>query len=152
MDILGKLAAIFLAVIVFFTIPLVFMHERAKSAKQLYVMSEVTHFVDSVCNLGEIDRDMLSDFYDALSKTGDINTVKLLHETYEYVYDDASKKYTVVKTFHDEADIVGKHDYKLYRGDYFKVTVLSYDSSYVFGSDDETVSFVYGGTVRYEAF
>ena len=46
-DIFGKICSIFLAVIILFGMPLVYMSERAKTAEQMELLTEATHFVDS---------------------------------------------------------------------------------------------------------
>ena len=61
-DIFGKVCSIFLAVTILFGMPLVYMQERAKTAEQLFLITEATHFVDSVCNTGKIDRHSLRRF------------------------------------------------------------------------------------------
>ena len=53
-DIFGRVCSIFLAVIILFGMPLVYMNERAKTAEQMDLLTEATHFVDSVCNTGTI--------------------------------------------------------------------------------------------------
>ena len=151
-DIFARITAVLLAVSVFFGIPLVYMHERAKSARQLYMLSEVTRFVDGVCNVGVIDRDMIGSFYDSMSKAGSGIKIQMLHETYDYVFDEESDRYVTVKRYYDESDITKAYEYRLYRGDYFRVSVEAHDDILFLMQDDATLSVVYGGTVKYEDF
>ncbi len=150
-DIFGRVVAIFLTVVMFFGIPLVYSRERAKNACQMYILSEVTHFVDSVCNLGFADKEMIREFYDDLAKTGKLMDISMLSETDEYVRDPDTGNYRTVRTWHDTEDITGTSSYIFDRGDYFKVTVTVEDDFYFTGlGKDPTLSVSYGGTVKYE--
>lgn len=151
-DIFGRVITVFLAAAVFFGMPLLYMHERSKTACQIYILSEVTHFVDSVCNLGYVDRYQTAEFYDALSKTGRVCRVKLLRETLEYARDEERGEYVFVPVYYDEDSILEPERYDLFRGDFFKVTVTAEAGGFYFPFlSDNSVSVAYQGTVRYEA-
>lgn len=156
-DTFGKLVSIFLAVSIFFGLPLVYMSERAKTAEQLYLLTETTHFVDSVCNTGKISEQMLRSFYESLTKKSSVYEIHASHEQPEYVYDEVSGAYERCLVYRDETDIWAAveqaGDYFFNRGDFFVLTVkkqagFSFPSIY----KDATVSVRYGGTVKYEAY
>ena len=155
-DIFGKIVSIFLACGIFFGLPLVYMNERAKTAEQLYLLTEATHFVDSVCNVGKIDGSMLYRFYDSISRDNVVYEIDLLHETGDYAYDDAKDSYARVSRFYDETDIwqaiEGEQDYYFYRGDFLRVTIRRVSGYTLFPQNDQTMNICYGGTVKYEAF
>lgn len=156
-DIFGKLVSIFLAVSIFFGLPLVYMSERAKTAEQLYLLTETTHFVDSVCNTGKISSQMIHSFYGTLAKKSSVYEISVSHEQPEYVYDEASGVYERCLAYRDETDIWAAveqaGDYFFNRGDFFVVTVTK-QAGFYFPSiyKDSTVSIRYGGTVKYETY
>lgn len=156
-DIFGKVCSIFLAVIILFGMPLVYMSERAKTAQQVYLLTEATHFVDSVCNTGLISGQMLRSFYASLASDSAVYEVSFLHEQPEYVYDEVTDGYVRCETFHDEEDIRRQveqgNDYFFCRGDFLLVTIEKKAGFTLLPwICDQTVSIRYGGTVKYEAF
>ena len=156
-DIFGRVCSIFLAVIILFGMPLIYMNEREKTAEQMYLLTEATHFVDSVCNTGFISGQMLRSFYASLAKETSVYEVTFLHEQPEYVYDEMTDGYVRCETFHDEEDIrkeveQGK-DYFFCRGDFLLIAIEKKAGVTLMpGIQDRTVSIRYGGTVKYEAF
>ena len=156
-DIFGKVCGIFLAVIILFGMPLVYMSERAKTAEQMYLLTEATHFVDSVCNTGLISGQMLRGFYASLAKRTAVYEVTFVHEQPEYVYDEALEGYVRCETYHDEEDIRNEvehgRDYYFSRGDFLLIMIEKKAGFSLFsGIRDRTVSIRYGGTVKYEAY
>lgn len=156
-DIFGKVCSIFLAVIILFGMPLVYMDERAKTAEQMYLLTEATHFVDSVCNTGSISGQMLRTFYASLARDAAVYEVTFVHEQPEYVYDETAEGYVRCETYHDEEDIRMQveqgHDYFFSRGDFLLVTIEKKAGFMLLpGINDRTVSIRYGGTVKYEAY
>ena len=65
-DIFGRVCTFFVAAASMVGMPLIYMNERAKTAEQLYLLTEATHFVDSVCNTGLVSGEMLRSLYAAL--------------------------------------------------------------------------------------
>ena len=156
-DIFGKVCSIFLAVIILFGMPLVYMSERAKTAEQMYLLTEATHFVDSVCNTGMISEQMLRSFYSSLAHDSAVYEVTLLHEQPEYVYDETEEKYIRCETYHDEAEIrtyvEQGRDYYFCRGDFLLISIRKKAGFTLIPTlRDQTVSIRYGGTIKYEAF
>ncbi len=146
-DILGRVFALFLAVIILFGMPLIYMNERAKSARQLYFLTESASFIDSTCNTGVITDETLRRFFEKLGKSGGPVNIKLLHESKEYSPEGE------VCIFYDEDDIYKAIDsgeaYELLKGDHIKVTVWANESfSIIPWISDKTVSVYYGGTVK----
>lgn len=156
-DIFGKICSIFLAVIILFGMPLVYMSERAKTAEQMELLTEATHFVDSVCNTGSISGQMLRAFYASLARESAVYEVTFLHEQPEYVYDEKDERYMRCETYHDEEDIRKQveqgEDYFFCRGDFFIITIEKRAGFTLLpGIRDRTVGIRYGGTVKYEAY
>ncbi len=156
-DIFGKICSIFLAVVILFGMPLIYMNERAKTAEQLYLLTESTHFVDSVCNTGSISAQMLRSLYASLSERSAVYEVELLHEQPEYVLDEDSGTYARCMTYHDEDEIwacvESGREYLFSRGDFLLMVIHRRAGFGLFAGDgDATVSVRYGGTVKYEAY
>ena len=156
-DIFGKVVSLFLAAIILFGMPLVYMNERVKTAEQLYLLTEVTHFVDSVCNTGYVSGQMLRSFHMDLSTKSSLYQVRISHEQPEYVCDEETGRYVRCETYRDEEDIWNcveqGQQYFFHRGDFLTVMVEK-QAGYVLlpGWADHTVSIRYGGTVKYEAY
>ena len=116
---------------------------------------------------------MLRSFYGGMSFSDSIESISILHESDEYVVDDSeimdgmeptagpegsdteNQKYIRVKTYHDESDIwdtIEKGDYyRFLKGDYLKVTVREQNVFSLFPAlEDNTVTVVYGGCIKYE--
>lgn len=156
-DIFGKIYVFFLASIVLFGMPLVYMNERAKTAEQLYLLTQATHFVDSVCNTGVVDRGMMQQLYGGMGSDNSIYRVQLLHESQEYVYNEDTGGYERCETYRDETNVWEQvqlgMDYYFDRGDFLRVSISKEAGFFLFpGKSDHTVSVQYGGTVKYEAY
>jgi hypothetical protein len=156
-DIFGKVCSIFLAVIILFGMPLIYMNERAKTASQLYLLTEATHFVDSVCNTGRISEQMMNQLSESLSRKSAVVDISLVHEQPEYVYDEEADTYARCLTYHDEEDIWNTveqgQDYLFLRGDFLVITLQQRAGFGLLAAGrDSTVSIRYGGTVKYEAY
>lgn len=156
-DIFGKVCSFFLAAVILFGMPLVYMNERAKTAEQLYLLTLATHFVDSVCNTGFVDGQMMRSLYASLSRDAAYYEISLLHERQEYVYDDETDKYVLCEAFYDEQTIWDEveqgGDYFFDRGDFLRISIEKKAGFSLFsGIPDRTVSVQYGGTIKYEAY
>lgn len=156
-DIFGKVCSIFLAVIILFGMPMVYMNERAKTAEQLYLLTAATHFVDSVCNTGRISESMLRQFHASLPRAAAVYEISLLHAQPEYVYDEQSEHYVMCDTYHDEEDIWRQvelgADYFFHRGDFLRITIKKQAGFTLIPKlPDHTVAVQYGGTIKYEAY
>ena len=156
-DIFGRVCTFFVAAAIMFGMPLIYMNERAKTAEQLYLLTEATHFVDSVCNTGFVSREMLRGLYASLSVKHAVYEISLLHEQPEYVYDEERGMYARCETFYDEDTIWEQvetgADYLFARGDFFRITLRRQTGFTLFAAlPDQTVSVQYGGTIKYEAY
>ncbi len=153
-DSMGKMAAIFVAVILFFGIPLVSMQERGKSAAQMYLLSEETELVDGICNTGMLTWEMYEQFLWSVAKMPGRYEVEILQEQKELVFDEGKVSY--VSRYYDTEEIVeelknsGAHYF--YRNDYVRICVSSVEGTgSLTGILDRTMNVFYGGTVKNEA-
>ncbi len=83
-DVLEKIFAIILAVILMFFFPLLDAFERMDDLSYLSVYSATVKFVDSVRNTGKITPDMYFEFKQVLDATGNTYTIELLHRKVDY--------------------------------------------------------------------
>ena len=89
-DVLEKVFAIILAVILMFFFPLLDSFERMDDLAYLSVYSATVKFVDSVRNTGRLTPDMYFEFKQVLDATGNKYNVEILHRKVAYwpEYDD----------------------------------------------------------------
>ncbi len=154
-DILGRVAAILAAAIIFMGIPITYMQERAKSAEQMYLLSLDTKFVDTVCSVGFLDMDMYQQFLKEVASAPGTHEVKILHEQKEIVL--SKETYSFESTYYDEEDIFAKLQqgkvYTFGKGDFIKVMIIKEKGTFSLPwITDETMNIFYGGTVRYASF
>lgn len=154
-DILGKVVAILLATFIFAGIPIIYMRERAKTAEQMYLLSMVTEFVDSMCNVGFVDYTMYQQFLKEVAAASGLYQVQILHEQKELLYSE--DEYSYVSTYYDEEDMIEQLQvgecYYFAHGDYIKVTLLQEKEKFRLpGVEDATMNIFYGGRVRYAAY
>lgn len=154
-DILGRVAAILVAAMIFMGIPITYMQERAKSAEQMYLLSLNTEFVDTVCSVGFLDMDMYQQFLKEVASAPGVHEVKIMHEQKEIVL--TGESYSFESTYYDETDILmelqqGKV-YTFGKGDFIKVSVVKEKGTFSLPWIlDDTINIFYGGTVRYASF
>lgn len=153
-DSLGKMVAIFVAVCLFFGVPFVAMQERMKSAAQMYLLSEETDFVDSICNTGVLTLEMYEQFMWAIAKLPGRYEVEILQEQKELVLENGKVSY--VSRYYDTDEILeeirygGNHYF--YRNDYLRVCITQKEGGiWIPGSVDRTMNVFYGGTIKNEA-
>lgn len=156
-DIFGKIVSFFLASVILFGLPLVYMNERAKTAQQLFLLTEATGFVDGVCNTGRIDQSTLQQFYHTIGGGSDYIDISITHVTREHVYNETLERYELCERWFDEQDIFekisGGGEYLFMRGDFLRVKLQRKGGFRIPGGPaDNTVNISYGGTVKYEAF
>ena len=154
-DILGRVAAILFATLIFVGMPFYYLIERVKSAEQMYLLTINTEFVDSIFNTGVITSDVYEQLLQEVAAVSGVYEVELLHEQKDLVYEEEAYHY--VSSFYDEEDMMktfaSGEDYFLQQGDFLKLTFVQVKEAFAFPWDGQDGLHVfYGGTVRYEAF
>ncbi|MFV0342608.1 MAG: hypothetical protein ACK5JH_06900 [Anaerocolumna sp.] len=169
MDSFSKIVAIFLAVILLFIAPILYMAQKQDSISQLYVSTETTKFIDSIKNSGYVSKNMYADFIKKIDKTGNIYQIKITHshERVEPLVDvttnDILQDYSVYfyNTYEDEIfDAFDQDkDYRFDRGDYISIQVSNLNKTTavsllenILSKDLEDTQIVvsYGGMIRDE--
>ena len=151
-EIFGRVTAILFAAAVFMGMPLLYMSERAK---QMYLLTVNTEFVDSICNTGFLTMEMYQQFYKEISAASGIYEVHMYREQKDIVLEQGDYSYESI--FFDEKDMLAELEknrvYEFERGDYLKVAIIKKKGWMDFvGNRDSSVNVLYGGTVRYEDF
>lgn len=152
---IGKVCSILLAAFLMIVIPIMAMEERAKTAAQLYLLTEETAFIDSVCNVGFLNQNMYEQFQNKLFGLPGFYEIEIVVERKELQYENDKVSY--VSRFFDtkEVEEILKEQgmFSFYRNDFVRICVTRKDGKQPFFLGmDETVRVFYGGTVKYEAY
>lgn len=169
MNSIGKIAAFFMSLIVFFILPIFYQSQKQDSIIQTYVQMKTQAFVDSIRVNGYINEEMYFEFIDLLDATGNLYTVGMDHShmiTEPYVEEDGSINgfYEYSSNSYEEEikEAIFKTDgvYHLSEGDFISVTVRNRSNTYgdalgrmIYGSKPEEYSIfaTAGGRIRDEA-
>lgn len=176
-DSLSKIVAIILAVLLLFIFPILNMFENQDNTTQIFVLTQTCEFVDSVRSLGYITPDMYREFVNKLSATNNIYEIEMehYHQKFDPVYDDPKDAATFKNDFNINYwatytdEIMGVlfpessagEDYKMSKGDYFKVKVRNRNKTaatriqeILYNTDLSTAKIMvtYGGMVKDENY
>lgn len=136
-------------------LPVMAMGERAKTAAQLYLLTEETELIDSVCNVGFLNQNMYEQFQNRILRLPGIYEVKITIERKELQYEDEKVSYVSRFWDTDEIEEILRNEelFALYRNDFIRIRVTRKDVRQSFCPGmDQTVNVFYGGTVKYEAY
>lgn len=152
MNTISKAFALILAILLLYFFPLSEGYERQDDISYMVALKAVTNFTDAVRNKGYIDPQMYEDFFNELQKSGNTFDVEMVHQrkrydpdynhamynpytnptpapngTFVVSYSETYNQQILATLFPD--NYLAKDDpdrvYKLYVGDYFKVTVVN---------------------------
>lgn len=154
-DSLGKIFSILIAAILMVYLPVMAMGERTKTAAQLYLLTEETELIDSVCNVGFLNQNMYEQFQNRILRLPGIYEVKITIERKELQYEDEKVSYVSRFWDTDEIEEILRNEelFALYRNDFIRIWVTRKDARQSFlPGMDQTVNVFYGGTVKYEAY
>ena len=136
-------------------LPVMAMGERTKTATQLYLLTEETELIDSVCNVGFLNQNMYEQFQNRILRLPGIYEVKITIERKDLQYEDEKVSYVSRFWDTDEIEEILRNEelFALYRNDFIRIWVTRKDvrQSFWLGMD-QTVNVFYGGTVKYEAY
>lgn len=169
MDSFSKIISIFLAVILMFISPLLYMAQKQDSITQLYVSTETTRFIDNIKNSGYINKSMYEDYIKKIDQTGNLYEIEITHchKRVEPLVDvntnDILQDYSVYyyNTYEDEIfEAFDKDmDYSFNRGDFISIDIFNrYKTTAVsileniLSKDitDTQIVVTYGGMIRDE--
>lgn len=138
----GTVAAIMLSVYMMFIMPLNNMLYENEKLEQMYIVNEITYFVEQVRNTGCIDKNM----YLSLEKkiTGLSNRYNIMITHYKSIYNEDKSE---IIYFGEEnylwniKEVLENGDtYNMSKNDYIKVSV----------SDGDSMTACYGGSIKNE--
>ena len=143
-DILQRIFAILVTVIIFFLFPLYIAFEKKDDISYSMALKITSNFVDNVKNKGYLSNDMYLDFVGNLAVTGNDYDIKLEH---------ISKKYYPVIYAYKADGSFDKYDYSLYENDYkennneingieYETIVLAYDLSSQINTKNQILGFL----------
>ncbi len=165
-DVLEKIFAVILIVILMFFFPLLDSFERMDDLSYMTVYSATVKFVDSVRNTGHITPQMYTEFLQMIDATGNIYTVEMLHRQENYYPngpDNAIKLYDenyttqILDIMKDGTGAITKNYDNFEIGDYFYVSVKNQNftpattmKNALMGQlvDATTIMVPYGGMIR----
>lgn len=169
MDYLGRMAEIFVTIVLLFFVPLSYIAVRNDFLCQTYVTTETTYFVNSVRNIGFVNKQMYEEFLKKLAVTGIPYEVNMTH------YKNKLKEQKIVEdegeeivylpyyegVFHEDMlnHLLEAETYIFQKGDFFSVLIKKKGTtwsdrikSFLTGRNQqqEEVQVIYGGAIRDE--
>lgn len=167
MDYFGRIAEILVTVILLFLVPLSYMSAKSELLCQTYIVTETAYFVDSVRNIGFVDRQMYDTFVKRLAVTNLPYEIRMSHyktrlkEQEEGVEIGYLPYYQGV--YHEEMlnSLLSTEPYFFHKGDFFSVSVRKiaftwgdYLEAFLTGRNqrEPEMQVVYGGSIRDESY
>ena len=167
MDYLGRMAEILVTVVLLFFVPLTYVAVRNDFLSQTYITTETTYFVNSIRNIGFINKQMYEEFVKKLAITGIPYEISMTH------YKNKIKEQSIVEgeevmylpfyegVFHEDVlqDLLEKEIYFFQKGDFFSVLIKKKGitwsdriENFLTGRNQqqEEVQVIYGGAIRDE--
>ena len=167
MDYLGRMAEILVTIVLLFFVPLTYVAVRNDFLSQTYVTTETTYFVNSIRNIGFINKQMYEEFVKKLAITGIPYEISMTH------YKNKIKEQPIVEgeevmylpfyegVFHEDVlqDLLEKEIYFFQKGDFFSVLIKKKGitwsdriENFLTGRNQqqEEVQVIYGGAIRDE--
>ena len=167
MDYLGRMAEILVTIVLLFFVPLTYVAVRNDFLCQTYVTTETTYFVNSIRNIGFINKQMYEEFVKKLTITGIPYEISMTH------YKNKIKEQVIVEgeeitylpfyegVFHEDVlhNLLKEEIYFFQKGDFFSVLIKKKGitwsdriENFLIGRNQqqEEVQVIYGGAIRDE--
>ena len=169
MDYFGRVAEILVTAVLLFIVPLNYMSARNELLCQTYIETETVYFVDSVRNIGFIDKQMYETFIRKLSVTKIPYEISMSHyknKVGNQISEQEGKEdvyYSYYQgIYHEDMmnQILEENYYYFNKGDFFSVVVRKngltwgdYLENFLTGRNQNTseIQVVYGGSIRDES-
>lgn len=166
MESLGRVIEILITIVLLFLIPIQYFAIKQDMISQTYVTTQTSYLVDSVRNLGYLNKEMYESYLRKLQATNNVYDIKMTH--YQFVYEAEEENYSkhYYCTYEDEIlnqvyDENTEGRYDLHQGDYLMLKVQN--KSKTFGTfivshmmgielSKEQIQVVYGGAIRDEGY
>lgn len=152
---------IIVTVFLLFLVPLQYIEMKQDLVCQVYVQNETIYFVDSVRNLGYVNRSMYQLFQKRIEQTNHVYHINLVHYKRLQSEETGGNQYVGTYTELILDELYGEEDtkYSMNKGDFFSVEIVNKDktlSTRIFEMlIDKTVTMdeiyvTYGGGIRDE--
>ncbi len=172
MDYFGRVMELWVTVILLFLVPLCYMSARNEMLCQTYVTTETTYFVDSVRNIGFVDKQMYETFIKKLAVTHIPYEIKMSHykaklKGMEEQLENAPEEEMMYMSYYEGVyhsdileEILESERYYFHKGDFFSVSVQKqgrtwgdrlWDCLIGVGQEMKEIQVVYGGSIRDES-
>lgn len=171
MNSFSKIVCFFLAAIVMFLGPLLYMAQKQDAISQNYITNETAKFVDSIKNTGHLSSKMYMDYIRKIDATNNLYKIEIVHshKIVEPVYDENTgtflNEYNTYYRNTYQDDIMDSFDrgveYYFTQGDYISLTVFNRTRTlatklmelfYSWDIPDEQILVTYGGMIRDEDY
>jgi hypothetical protein len=171
MNAFSKIVAIFIAIIIMFIAPLLYMAQKQDTISQTYVSNETTNFIDSIKNTGVLSAETYQAFIGKIDVTNNLYNIEIVHahKVVEPIYyentglflDDYDTYY--INTYQEDilATFDEGKDYYFSQGDYISITITNrsktmatriMEAFYKTDIPDEQILVTYGGLIRDENY
>lgn len=167
MDYFGRIAEMLVTVILLFLVPLSYMSAKSELLCQTYVATETAYFVDSVRNIGFLDRQMYETFVKKLAVTSIPYEIRMSHYKARLKEQEEGEETTYLPyyqgVYHEEmlGSVLSTEQYFFHKGDFFSVSVRK--TGFTWGDHLEAfltgrnrsepeIQVVYGGSIRDESY
>ena len=164
MESFGRVVEIFITVVLIFIMPVQYFAIKQDMISQTYLTTETSYLVDSVRNLGYLNKEMYETYLRKINTTGNVYDVEMIH--YEYVFEANGEDYAkhcyctyqeeILNLVYDETKELG---YRFHQGDYFVIKINNKNRTYSSFIQEllmgihpptEQIRVVYGGAIRDE--
>lgn len=166
MDSFGRILEIIITVVLIFLIPIQYFAIKQDMISQTYVTTQTSYLVDSVRNLGYLNKETYDTYLRKLQATNNVYEIKMTH--YQFVYEAEEEDYAkhyyctyendILDQIYDENSI---ERYDFHQGDYLMLKVKNKNKTYgtfmvhhLMGVNlsQEQIQVVYGGVIRDEGY
>lgn len=138
----GTIVAIMISVYMMFIMPLNNMIYENEKLEQMYIVNEITYFVENVRNTGNISEDMYIGLTDKLVSMNSLYNIGITH--YKNIYNEDGSEilyFEEEKYLYDIEDELQQNGiYYLKKNEYIKITVTKGDNMVA----------CYGGSIKNE--
>lgn len=138
----GRVISVFLLVVAAFIVPIIIDFKKVDFLREMTIMSDTIHLVDSVCNTGALTDSQLRIYMDKLGRLGAIYDVAMEHRVVKEHQGEMVNVDSYNEQIMESIGENGRYDFGM--GDYFKVVV------YEMQQQGKNVVAYYGGTIKNE--
>lgn len=143
-DAFGKVVAILIGVYLMFIAPVMYTIEETNVAKNTYVLTIITEFVEEVRNTGVIDKERYDMLCNKIYSLGNGYSLKIIHSKSNYDENGKNVEFNVKSFFKGdiEEQFIKGESYYLSKTDFLKISIYK----------ENTLICFYGGGIKNEIY